>query len=65
MQWEAISAIGELIGAAGVVVSLVFLTLQVRNSVRLNRAVLLLGLHGVGAQLQEAMLSDPGCSIAT
>ena len=32
MNWEAIGAIGELIGAMAVVITLVFLALQVRQS---------------------------------
>jgi len=38
MSWEAWTAIGQLIGAAGVVASLVFVGLQVRQSVRAAKA---------------------------
>ena len=34
MNWEAIGAVGELIGAMAVVITLVFLGLQVRQSIR-------------------------------
>ncbi|GEM_PF-5382270 len=34
MNWEALGAIGEVIGAVGVVVTLAFLTLQIRQNSR-------------------------------
>ena len=37
MQWDAIGAVGELIGALGVIASLVYLALQIRTSNRLAR----------------------------
>jgi len=36
--WEAWSAIGQLIGAAGVIASLIFVGIQVRQSVRASKA---------------------------
>lgn len=38
MRWEAIAAIAELLGAVGVIVSLVFLAFQVRANTRTLRA---------------------------
>jgi len=38
MNWEAIGAIGEIIGAAAVVVTLAYLAVQVRNSTRIARS---------------------------
>ena len=38
MNWEAISAIGEIVGAAAVVLSLLYLSIQVRQSTRVARA---------------------------
>ncbi len=37
MNWEAISAIGQVVGAIAVVISLVYLTHEVRNSARATR----------------------------
>ena len=37
MNWEAISAIGQLVGAVAVVVSLIYLATQVRSSARATR----------------------------
>lgn len=40
MNWEAIGAVGEILGAAGVIITLVYLAVQVRqNSVLLERSV--------------------------
>lgn len=41
MNWEAIGAIGEIIGAAGVVATLVYLTYQIRqNTIQLEQNTL-------------------------
>ncbi len=34
MNWEAISAIGELLGALGVLASLIYLAVQIRDNTR-------------------------------
>lgn len=39
MTWEAAGALGEIIGAIAVIATLVYLTIQVRESVRASRAV--------------------------
>ena len=56
MDWQAISAISEILGATAVVASVIYLAVQVRSSARSTRAQLLQGLHSVGAQLQDEML---------
>lgn len=38
MNWDAISAIGEIIGATAVVVTLAYLAVQIRNSTRIARS---------------------------
>ena len=38
MNWEAIGAIGEAIGALGVIMSLLYLAMQIRQSVASSRA---------------------------
>ena len=38
MNWEAFAAIGELVGAAAVVISLVYLSIQVRQNTAVARA---------------------------
>jgi hypothetical protein len=58
MDWQAIGAVGEILGAVAVVVSVVYLAVQVRESTRSTRALLLQGLHSAGAGLEDAMLAD-------
>ena len=38
MNWEAIGAVGEIVGALAVVVTLAYLAIQVRNSTRIARS---------------------------
>ena len=38
MDWNAIGAIGEVVGAAGVIASLIYLSLQIRRSDQTTRA---------------------------
>ena len=38
MNWDAIGAIGEIVGAAGVIASLVYLSIQIRRSDQSTRA---------------------------
>jgi hypothetical protein len=37
MNWEAISAIGQIVGAAGVIISVIYLAQQVRSNARQTR----------------------------
>jgi hypothetical protein len=40
MNWEAIGAVGELLGAAGVIITLTYLAIQIRlNSHQLERSI--------------------------
>lgn len=38
MNWEAIGAVGEILGAAGVIATLVYLAVQIRQNTRSNQA---------------------------
>lgn len=38
MSWDAVAAIGDLVGAAGVVASLIFVGVQIRQSARATKA---------------------------
>ena len=38
MNWEAIGAVGELVGAAGIIVTLLYLSFQVRQNSKLSMA---------------------------
>ena len=37
MNWEAISAIGEILGAAGVIITLAYLAAQIRQNTKVSR----------------------------
>ncbi|MEE4659360.1 MAG: hypothetical protein V2J89_02765 [Halieaceae bacterium] len=37
MNWDALSAIGEIVGATGVIVTLVYLAIQIRQNTRASR----------------------------
>ena len=38
MNWEAIGAVGEIVGASGVIISLLYLAVQIRGDARAKRA---------------------------
>ena len=40
MNWEAISAVGQIVGAAGVIISVIYLAQQVRSNARQTRLAL-------------------------
>lgn len=50
MNWDAIGAIGETIGAAAVVISLLYLALQIRTQ---NKQSRLSALHDMSRELRE------------
>lgn len=54
MNWEAIGAIGETVGAIAVVFTIAYLAIQVRASTRASKAVV---REGVSSSLQNVMLS--------
>ncbi len=51
MNWDAIGAIGEIIGAFAVVVSLLYLAVQIRSQ---NSQAKLSALHDMSRELREA-----------
>lgn len=62
MNWDAVGAIGEIIGAAGVIVTLAYLTTQVRQNTKSinsnNSNNVMTGFN----QLNVALLTDPEAS---
>ena len=38
MNWEAIATIAEIVGAVGVIASLIYLAAQIRQSTKVSRA---------------------------
>lgn len=59
MSWEAWAAIGQLIGAAGVIASLVFVGIQVRQSVRAAKATAFQGLVSTIIGVNMAHIDNP------
>ena len=58
MNWEAISAIGEIVGALAVVITLVYLAIQIREQNRESRAAAIDSL----SQLWGGLMSDLSAS---
>ena len=72
MNWEAIGAVGEIVGATAVVVTLIYVAVQVRHATRETQAVsvqtaysldheflLTIGADPITAQLWATYLSAP------
>ena len=59
MNWEAIGAIGEILGAAGVIVTLAYLAVQMRQSNRLAKRAAVQGVLAGRAEMNRFIASDP------
>ena len=59
MGWDAIGAIGEVIGAAGVIFSLVYLATQIRSSSKQANADAIYNLQKGQADVMEAFTTNP------
>ncbi len=62
MNWEAIGAIGELLAAVGVIVSLVYLGIQIRQNTASLRSSTQQQLTQFSAQLNVALGVTPGAA---
>lgn len=60
MSWDAIGAIGEAIGAAAVLVTLVFLILQLRQNTQAIRAESAREIFNQGTAWMYPLVHDPG-----
>jgi hypothetical protein len=58
VTWDAIGAIGEIVGAAAVVVTLVFLTLQLRHSNQSQRSAAYQSYLSARSRFQESLLDS-------
>ncbi len=52
MNWEAIGAIAEIVGALGVIVSLIYLALQIRTQ---NEEARIAAMHDISAGYRDAL----------
>jgi hypothetical protein len=54
MNWDAIGAVGEAVGAAGVIISLLYLAVQIRGDARAKRAAT---IHEQSVAFRDVLLS--------
>ena len=59
MNWEAIGAVGEILGAAAVFVSLIYLAVQIRGSTRQSQAAMVQAIASDFAQTHDPVLLNP------
>lgn len=59
MDWDAIGAVGEVVGAAGVIVTLAFLTHQLRQNTKALRADSFRAVFEVGHNSTSMIIQDP------
>ena len=62
MNWEALGAIGEVVGAVGVIATLAYLAVQIRQNTRSLRASSELGLSQQSADWMSRMAAQPELS---
>lgn len=60
MNWEAIGAIGEIIGAIAVVASLVYLATQIRQSTKVARSATRQAIAESAQRLGQDLMDDTG-----
>ena len=58
MNWEAIGAIGEILGAVAVVATLGYLAVQIRGSTKATRAGTSLSINDALSKILSALRSD-------
>lgn len=59
MNWEAIGAIGEVVGAVAVLVTLGYLALQIRQNTAALRSTATQGAHDQAAGVYRTLSADP------
>jgi hypothetical protein len=59
MNWDAIGAVGEAVGATGVIISLLYLAVQIRGDAREKRATRTHEQAGAIADVQLAIANSP------
>jgi hypothetical protein len=60
MNWEAIGAVGEIIGATGVIASLMYLAIQIRSDAAAKRADTSHAQSKMLADAQNSIAASPG-----
>ena len=59
MNWEAISAIGQIVGAVGVIISVIYLALQVRSNARQTRLASMRSMSGAFNEWLYGLAGNP------
>ncbi len=59
MNWDAIGAIGEIIGALAVVITLIYLSIQTRHNSKISLSSMELELRNSASSINDLLMSDP------
>lgn len=59
MNWDAIGAIGEIVGALAVVVTLMYLSIQTRHNSKISLTSMELELRNNASSINDLLMSDP------
>ncbi|MGB0133791.1 hypothetical protein, partial [Dokdonella sp.] len=59
MNWDAIGAIGEIAGAIGVIVTLLYLAIQLRQNTKASNAIAVQNSMENSARFSELISKDP------
>jgi len=59
MNWDAVGAVAELLGAIGVIVSLVYLAIQIRRNTRIQKRTNLGDIATELATTARCVATDP------
>lgn len=59
LNWEALGAIGEIAGALGVIITLAYLAVQIRQNTRASRITAIQTASENSARFSELLASDP------
>ena len=62
MNWEAVGAIGEIAGALAVIITLVYLSAQVRQNTRASRLAAIQAANENSSRFSELIATDPELS---
>jgi len=60
MNWEMISAVGQMLGAVGVIISIIYLAAQIRNQNKESRRAAMNVLTTHWSDLNKSLVNDPG-----
>jgi hypothetical protein len=59
VNWEAIGAVGEMLGAAGVIVTLIYLARQIRQNTRATKLAMSQSIAAAARDWNRPLLQDP------